>query len=66
MTCTSCSQSIENALQMVEGVRKAVVGLALEEAKVVYDPKLLDTNQIIEGLYPRNWIPEAMDEFEFA
>lgn len=50
MTCTSCSQSVEHALQMVDGVEKAVVGLALEEAKVHFDPNLIDTNKIIEAV----------------
>lgn len=50
MACTSCSESVENALQMVEGVRKAIVGLALEEAKVHFDPNLTDVDKIIEAI----------------
>ncbi|KAL5766613.1 hypothetical protein ACOSP7_017230 [Xanthoceras sorbifolium] len=50
MACTSCSESVERALQMVDGVKKAVVGLALEEAKVHFDPNLTDTNHIIEAI----------------
>ena len=50
MTCASCSHSVENALLMVDGVKKAVVGLALEEAKVHFDPNLIDTKKIIEAI----------------
>ncbi|GLT62329.1 hypothetical protein SLA2020_349760 [Shorea laevis] len=50
MACTSCSESVERALQMVNGVKKAVVGLALEEAKVHFDPNLIDTDDIIEAV----------------
>ncbi|KAI5390559.1 Copper-transporting ATPase hma4, variant 3 [Lathyrus oleraceus] len=50
MTCTSCSQSVEHALQMVEGVKKAIVGLALDEAKVLFDHIFVDTNKIIEAV----------------
>ncbi|RDX57611.1 Copper-transporting ATPase HMA4, partial [Mucuna pruriens] len=50
MACTSCSESVENALQMVEGVKKAIVGLALEEAKVHFDPNLTNANKIIEAV----------------
>ncbi|TXG73239.1 hypothetical protein EZV62_001818 [Acer yangbiense] len=50
MACTSCSESVERALQTVDGVKKAVVGLALEEAKVHFDPNLTDTNHIIEAI----------------
>lgn len=50
MACTSCSESIERALQMVDGVKTAVVGLALEEAKVHFDPNLTHTDCIIEAI----------------
>lgn len=50
MACTSCSESLEHALQKVTGVKKAVVGLALEEAKVHFDPSLTDTDHIIEAI----------------
>lgn len=50
MACTSCSESVERALQIVNGVKKAVVGLALEEAKVHFDPSLTDTNRIVEAI----------------
>ncbi|XAR60391.1 Cu(2+)-exporting ATPase [Bertholletia excelsa] len=50
MMCTSCSESIERALLMVDGVKKAIVGLALEEAKVHFDPYLINTDQIVEAV----------------
>lgn len=50
MSCSSCSLSIEHALQMVNGVEKAVVSLALEEAKVHFDPNFVDTSDIIEAV----------------
>ncbi|CAI8608191.1 unnamed protein product [Vicia faba] len=50
MACTSCSESVEKALQMIDGVKRAIVGLALEEAKVHYDPSLADPEKIIEAI----------------
>ncbi|KAL3027827.1 hypothetical protein AAZX31_03G078200 [Glycine max] len=50
MACTSCSESVENALHIVEGVKKAIVGLALEEAKVHFDPNLTNVDKIIEAI----------------
>ncbi|KAJ4724239.1 Copper-transporting ATPase [Melia azedarach] len=50
MMCTSCSESVEHAIQMVDGVKKAVVGVALEEAKVHFDPNLTDTDHIIKAI----------------
>ncbi|KAL7151827.1 hypothetical protein ABFS83_04G057100 [Erythranthe nasuta] len=50
MACTSCSESVERALRMVDGVKKAVVGLALGEAKVHFDPNVTNTDRIIEAV----------------
>lgn len=50
MTCTNCSESSERALSKVDGVKKAVVGLALEEAKVHFDPNVTDADHIIEAV----------------
>ncbi|KAJ8770165.1 hypothetical protein K2173_011500 [Erythroxylum novogranatense] len=50
MACTSCSESVERALLMTNGVKKAVVGLALEEAKVHFDPNIIDTEGVIEAV----------------
>ncbi|XP_016555347.1 copper-transporting ATPase HMA4 [Capsicum annuum] len=47
MACTSCSESVERALSMIDGVKKAVVGLSLEEAKVHFDPNVTSTSRII-------------------
>nr|GMD65868.1 probable copper-transporting ATPase HMA5 [Ipomoea batatas] len=50
MTCTSCSTTVESALQAIPGVQKAQVALATEEAEVHYDPKVLSHNQILEAI----------------
>ncbi|PKA56546.1 Putative copper-transporting ATPase HMA5 [Apostasia shenzhenica] len=50
MACTSCSESVERSLLMVDGVKKAVVGLALEEAKVHYDPNITSPDQLREAI----------------
>ncbi|XP_008798771.2 copper-transporting ATPase HMA4-like isoform X2 [Phoenix dactylifera] len=50
MACTSCSESVERALLMVDGVKKAVVGLALEEAKIHFDPNVTDSDHLIEAI----------------
>ncbi|KAJ6943458.1 hypothetical protein NC652_009048 [Populus alba x Populus x berolinensis] len=50
MTCTSCSSTVEQALQAIPGVQKAQVALATEEAEVHYDPNTLSYNQILEAI----------------
>ncbi|XVF69663.1 hypothetical protein PTKIN_Ptkin11bG0099800 [Pterospermum kingtungense] len=50
MACTSCSESLERALKLLDGVKKAVVGLALQEAKVHFDPNVTDPDRIIEAI----------------
>ncbi|KAM0949536.1 putative P-type Cu(2+) transporter [Dioscorea sansibarensis] len=48
MTCTSCSGTVESALQCVHGVQKAIVALATEEAEIQYDPKLVSADKLME------------------
>ncbi|GAV57945.1 E1-E2_ATPase domain-containing protein/HMA domain-containing protein/Hydrolase domain-containing protein [Cephalotus follicularis] len=50
MTCTSCSTTVEKALQAIRGVQKAQVALATEEAEVHYDPKIINYNQLLETI----------------
>ncbi|XP_048445158.1 probable copper-transporting ATPase HMA5 isoform X1 [Pyrus x bretschneideri] len=50
MTCTSCSTTVESALQAVHGVQKAQVALATEEADVHYDPKVVSYNQLLQTI----------------
>ncbi|CAM6123193.1 unnamed protein product [Calypogeia fissa] len=50
MTCTSCSGSIEEILNKINGVKKASVALATEEAEVHYDPNLTDYNKLMEAV----------------
>ncbi|CAL9111875.1 unnamed protein product [Musa textilis] len=50
MACTSCSESVERALLMVDGVKRAIVGLALEEAKIHFDPNVTDSVHLIEAI----------------
>jgi len=42
MTCASCAQTIENALEKTEGIVEASVNLASEKAVVVYDVQEID------------------------
>ncbi|KAJ9173593.1 hypothetical protein P3X46_016710 [Hevea brasiliensis] len=50
MTCTSCSSTVERALQAIQGVQKAQVALATEEAEVLYDPRILSDNQLLQAI----------------
>lgn len=50
MTCTSCSNTAESALNNLNGVHKAVVSLTTEEAEVKYDPNLVNCNQLTEAV----------------
>lgn len=50
MTCTSCSANVESALQLIQGVQKAQVALATEEAEIQYDPQVSTYNQLLEAI----------------
>lgn len=46
MTCAACSSRIEKGLSRMEGVNQANVNLAIEQATVRYDPKVININQL--------------------
>lgn len=46
MTCAACATRIEKGLSRMEGVSRANVNLALEQASVSFDPQLTDLPQI--------------------
>eukprot|EP00898_Chlorokybus_atmophyticus_P005927 jgi/Chlat1/6335/Chrsp44S05898 len=50
MTCSACSTSVEKALKLVPGVRKASVALTTEEAEVEYDSTQVKTDQLKEAI----------------
>ncbi|OMO58677.1 Cation-transporting P-type ATPase [Corchorus olitorius] len=50
MTCTSCSSTVEKALQAIRGVLKAQVALATEEAEVHFDPKIVSHNELMKEI----------------
>ncbi|KAK7251295.1 hypothetical protein RIF29_34355 [Crotalaria pallida] len=50
MTCTTCSSTVESALQAIHGVVKAQVALATEEAQVHYNPNVVSYYQILEAV----------------
>jgi len=52
MTCASCVNTIEGALNSTEGVVKATVNFASEKATIEFDPQTLDVSEltkVIEG-----------------
>ncbi|KAK9103594.1 hypothetical protein Sjap_020848 [Stephania japonica] len=50
MTCTTCVATIESALQVVQGVKKAQVALAIEEVEAKYDSKVCTHNQLLKAI----------------
>lgn len=48
MTCVTCAQTIEKALNEKEGIYKASVNFALEKAAVEYDPEQISIAGIIK------------------
>lgn len=50
MTCASCSQTVEKAIQKLEGVDEAKVNLATEKMMVEFDPEQLTLPEIIQAV----------------
>ncbi|AOZ92506.1 heavy metal translocating P-type ATPase [Paenibacillus crassostreae] len=63
MTCSACATRIEKGLARMEGVTKANVNLALEQASVSYDPKQLDVTKIEQKIRDLGYgvVKESMD-----
>ncbi len=45
MTCAACATKIEKALNKIDGVEEANVNLALEKAKITFDPAQTESEQ---------------------
>ncbi|MBU3942213.1 MAG: heavy metal translocating P-type ATPase, partial [Nanoarchaeota archaeon] len=68
MTCASCAQNIEKALNKANGVSKANVNFAAERAVVSYDPKQTDVSKLVDVVevagYSANEITSTVEEKE--
>ena len=53
MSCSSCALSIQNIVSEQEGVKSAVVNLAMEQLVVEYEPRLIDParmGEVVNGI----------------
>ena len=48
MTCASCSQSVESALNNTKGVKEAAVNFAAERANIEYNSEQIEANKLVE------------------
>jgi Cu+-exporting ATPase len=66
MHCAACAQTIEKALQKVEGVR-ATVNLASEEATVDYDPQSTSLQEVIQTIKDTGYdVKATVSEFDIT
>jgi P-type Cu+ transporter len=50
MTCASCVRRVEQALEKKEGVAEATVNFAAEKTSVVYDPAVMNPDELIGAI----------------
>ncbi len=62
MTCSSCAQRVEKALQKVDGVQKASVNFPMEKAYVEYDPERISQEQLLEEIEKTGFNGQVADE----
>ncbi|MGX7195790.1 heavy metal translocating P-type ATPase [Enterococcus olivae] len=60
MTCASCSQTVEKAVNKVAGVQTASVNLATEKMVVHYDPEVVSAQGIMQAVADAGY--QAVDE----
>jgi len=64
MTCASCAQTIEGALNEQEGIEKANVNLMTERADIEYDPDKVDMDKIIKTVEKSGYKVSEEESFE--
>ncbi|MCK8816835.1 heavy metal translocating P-type ATPase [Natroniella sulfidigena] len=62
MTCTSCSQRVEKALQQEEAIESAQVNFAVEKAYIEYNPAEIELDQVLELIDQAGYKAELMDD----
>ena len=65
MTCASCVHHVEKALEKVPGVDGADVNLALEKARVTFDPAVVGTTDFVRAVSQAGY-QVRMDSVSFA
>ncbi len=59
MSCGHCAMRVTNALNGLDGVRKAVVDLAKKTAEVAYDDKKVDKARMAEAVKEAGYAVEG-------
>ncbi len=62
MHCASCSSRIEKVLNGKEGIVSAAVNLASEQARVAYDPDLINVRQMREAIVELGFTAERSSD----
>jgi Cu+-exporting ATPase len=62
MTCAACATRIEKGLNKIEGVTKASVNLALENATIEYNPAQTDPNDMMKQVEKLGYQANLKDE----
>jgi len=65
MSCASCSETVGEALEALEGVESASVNYATDEATVEYDPESVELGELFEAIEDAGYSPvRTADEEE--
>ncbi len=64
MTCASCVQTVEKALNKAEGITEAIVNLATEKATITYDASELNYDDIAEVINNTGYSALGREEIE--
>ncbi len=62
MSCSSCVQNIEKALQQAQGVQSVQVNFAAEKAYVEYDPSQIDETALLEVIKSSGYQGELLGD----
>lgn len=62
MSCASCANSIETAINNVLGVEQCNVNFGAEQATVIYDPRNVDINQIQKAIVDAGYSSQLLED----
>ncbi|MFB6251549.1 MAG: heavy metal translocating P-type ATPase [Halobellus sp.] len=57
MSCANCSQTVQGALEELDGVDEASVNFATDEATVTYDPEVVSLGAVYEAISDAGYDP---------
>jgi Cu+-exporting ATPase len=61
MTCAACQANVQRALTKTPGVEHAAVNLMTHQARVVFDPRVIDSQGLVDAVNATGYVSRLPD-----